>query len=205
MTTTLESKGSSSYSAAQVDDPDGVKTSFATQASEHALTATDYNGALVYSSGTKWLKNLPRTVTITRSNAVGSYTTDDIVLTGTYRGAAITESLTPADADGNDIIRGSKLFDVPPAITIPAQVDTGGAFTIGSGDIGAPQGGLFNAISLHAAGDLNVQYGQSTDAQDTIPISAGEVGELKPCRASRVLTDPALTAPTDVGLTVWYG
>lgn len=204
MNAPIKPSDTASYSAAQVDDPDGVKQSFATAATETALDSTDYNGALVKNSGAHWVGNLPRTVTISRSAAVGSYTTDGITLTGTYSGEAVSETLTPADADGDDILRGSKLFDAPPDITIPAQADTNGSFTIGAGDIGARGGERFNGISLHAAGSLNVRYGASGDSVDTIPIAAGEVGFIKPTRASRVRTDPELASPTSVGLTIYH-
>lgn len=188
-----------SYAAAQIDDPDGVKTSFSTSASPVSLDASDYDGALVALTGTVWLKGLPRTVTISRTLFAGAYTTDPIVLTGFWNGSQVTESLTPADTDGGDVIRGTQLWDRLPTIAIPAQANTSGAFTIGAGDIGAHD--RFSGVEVAATGALNVQYGLSET--DTIPAAQMLPGEVKPIEPSRILTDPALTTPTTVGLTVY--
>jgi hypothetical protein len=83
---------------------------------------------------------------------------------------------------------------------------TGGTITIGVGDICAPDGEWFGGVELHAAGTLNVSYG-GTDTSpahtDAIPVGATAVDSPKPIAPKRVLTDPLLTNPTTVGLTVY--
>lgn len=189
------------YSFAEADDADGIKTSFASAAAPVSLDASDYNGARVADSGTTWAKGLPRTVNIARSDSAGSYTVDPIVLTGTWRGQTVTESLTPADADGDDVLRGTQLWDTPPSIAIPAQVDTDGLFEIGVGDVGAPSGDHFCAVELVAADDLNVQY--DGGHQDKIPIPAAQVSVPKWIAPQRILTSQAISGPTAVGFTVY--
>jgi len=189
------------YLAAELDDPDGVMTSLATAASPVVFDAADFDGALVTDSGTLWLHGMPRSITISRSDAVGSYTTTDIVITGKRGGVSVTETLTPADADGNDIIRGAQLWDVPPTVSMPAQADTSGAFMFGVGDIGNQKDTKFTGIRLRAAGQVNVQFGESTTAPTDSFASAS--GTLEPIAFTRVLTDPLLAAPTAVDLTVY--
>jgi len=190
------------YAAAELDDLDGVKTTFATAATATALTPANYTGALVASSGTAWAKGLPRSVTISRSAATGSYTTDPIVLTGTRDSQPVTESLTPADADGDDTIRGTQLWDAPPSIALPAQVNTSGAITIGCGDIGQRCAlDRFAGVKLVANGQLNVQYGERSGAPTD--SHAAIAGSVEPIAPTRIRTSAELTSPTTVGLTVY--
>lgn len=187
-----------SYASTELDDVDGVLEAIATAAEAVALSAADYDGAAVTTDGTAWLKGLPRSITITLSAAVGSYATDPIVLTGTRNYAAVTESLTPTTADGDEILRGTQLFDAPPSIAVPAQVDTAGTIAIGVGNIGVPaHERRFAAVKAAAAGTLNLDYGDATDA---LPASAGEIEPVTPLQ---VLTSADLTAPTTVGITVY--
>lgn len=195
------SRRTATFLAAELDDDDGVKASFATATSETVLGAVDYDGPQVANSGAAWAK-LPRTITITRSGAVGSYTTDDIVLVGKRGGTEVTETLTPADADGGDQLRGIQAFDAPPAITIPAQANTGGSFQIGCGNICAPAGDRFHGVTVRDAsgGQLNVQYGEGEDAPtDSFPVDGRAQETIAP---TRILTSDALSTPTTVDLTV---
>lgn len=184
------------FLAADLNDPNGIKASVATVASAQVYDADDFDGEAVAVSGTKWAR-LPRTITITRASNVGSYTTDDIVITGTWRGTAVTETYTPADADGGDSFRGSQPFDTPPTVSIPAQVNTGGAFEIGVGDICSPPEETFHAVTLRADGQLNVYYpGGLTDS------FASKEGNPNAIAPERVLTSASLGTPTTVDLTV---
>lgn len=196
-------KRSKSYAAADVADADGIKTSFATVAAPVVLTVADWNGSAITAAG---LLDLPRTITITRSNNANQFAVAPIVLTGLRGGATVTESLTPANDDGNDILRGTQAFDFLTQIDIPTQGGTGGTFTIGVQDICAPANTTLFGVELVAAGTLNVGYGGTDSAPahtDAIPIGAGAVGIPKPITPKRVLTSTALSAPTTVGLTVY--
>jgi hypothetical protein len=197
------SKRSRTYAAADVADADGIKTSFATVAAPVALTVADWNGAAITAAG---MLDLPRTITITRSAVANQYSVSPIVLTGLRGGVTVTESLTPANDDGGDVLRGTQAFDFLTSVAIPAQAATGGAFLIGVQDICAPANGVFLGVELAAAGTLNVGYGgndSNVSNTDAIPIAAGAAGVPKPIQPRRILTSAALAAPTIVGLTVY--
>lgn len=188
------------FSSGVLLDADGIKTSFATAATPTTVTVASFNGAEI-SATTGAFTKLPRTVTIGRSNSVGSYTTTPIVITGKRGGAEVTESLTPANANGNDTLAGTQIFDSISSIAIPAQVDTSGAFVIGVRDICAPAGDTFTGVEVAAAGTLYVAYGSGTGAPtDGIPIATAAVGVIKPIAPKKILTD---AAKTTVGVTVY--
>lgn len=187
-----------SFAAGELVVTNGIKTSFATSTSPQSLGAADYNGAAVANAGTNWAK-LPRQVTISRSSSAASYTTTDIVLTGKVNGESVTENLTPANANGGDTLASSYVWDLPPAIAIPAQANASGAFTIGVRDIGhmATSEALMGA-KLHANGTLNIDFGDGQT--DAIPCLADVREHI---RIPRILTSSALSSPTTVGLTVY--
>jgi hypothetical protein len=192
-------KRSRTYAAADVIDADGVKTSFATVQAPVVLTVADWNGAAITAAG---LLDLPRSITITRGNNANQYGVDPIVLTGLRGGVTVTESLTPANNDGNDVLRGTQAFDFLTSIDIPTQDGTGGTFTIGVQDICAPGNGVFCGVELAAAGNLIVGYGGNDAAgwqTDTIPVPAVAVGFIKPIEPRRILTQSM-----SVGLTVYF-
>lgn len=166
-----------------------------------AAAAVFTDGDLLVST----LLPLPRVVTITRSLSTASYTTDAIVITN--RDGRIA-TLTPADADGGDILRTTILLDNIKQIAFPAQANTSGAYTIGVDDIGAPNGDVIRAVDMHADGNLRVQYGEpSADGgtagpQDVLPyLSTLPHREINP---TRVVTRAAATNPTTVACTVYY-
>jgi hypothetical protein len=109
----------------------GIKTSFATaDVPVQFVSASDFDGSVVVAG----LLTQPRNVTITRAAAVGSYTTDPIQVFGQDPdGLPIFESLTPADADGGDVLTGVLMFVGLVAFKFPAQVDAAGAFQLGVG------------------------------------------------------------------------
>lgn len=181
----------------------GIKTSFATVAAPVVLTAADLNGALV-SSVTGHISGLPRSITITRSNNLGQFSTSPIVVYGTFGGVDVSETLTPGNVNGNDTLRGVQAFQQITRVEIPTQGGTGGTFTIGVQDIVAPKGDSFGGVELGAAGTLNVQYGEGSGAfTDAIPIATAQVGIPKWIAPTRILTNPGLSSPTTVGLTVY--
>jgi hypothetical protein len=192
--------------AGALNDADGLVESLATSATAVELDASDFDGALVTTDGTLWAHGVARTVTVTLSSSAGSYNDEDpIVVTGKRGGTIVTEEFLPPTANGNVTLRGSQAFDRVTSIAIPAQVDTSGAFTFGAGDLCAPAGDSFHALTVRdeAGGQLNVQYGEGEDAPtDSFPVSGFA---LEPCAPTRVLTDPGLSAPTTVALTLHMG
>lgn len=191
------------FASAELAVANAIKTSFATSTSVVTLVPADLNGSGV-SSSTGHIARLPRSITITRSNNVGQFSTGAIVITGRYGGKDVTETLTPGNANGNDTLRGTQAFDQILSIAIPAQGGTGGTFTIGVQDIVAHKGDRFSGVELSAAGTLNAQYGEGSGAQtDATPIAAAQAGTIKPVSPTRILTNPTLSSPTTVGLTVY--
>lgn len=194
---------SHTYAAAELDDIDGLKTSIATSTTPVVYDADDFDGAAVANSGLGWAK-FPRTVTISRSSSASSYTTDDIVITGKRGGRVVAETLTPANANGGDILRGTQAWDAPPSIAIPAQADTNGAFQIGVQDICTPgESDRFTMVVFRGtAGQLNLQYGDDPATASTDSFAA-PADQHEVAGFSRVLTSPDLAAPTAQDLTVF--
>src|SRR5688572_25093659 len=92
-----------SFTAAELADVDGVKTSFATVQAEVVLVGTDFNGAAIDAAGdTGRLLALPRTITISRSNNANQFAVLPFVMVGLYGGETVTSTVTPDDNDGND-------------------------------------------------------------------------------------------------------
>lgn len=193
-----------SYASGELAVTNGVITSFATSASPVTKLPADMTGAAMV-SGTGRFAKQPRSLTITLASSAGSYTTNPIVITGQRDGTNVTESLTPSGTDGNETLRGTQIFSKITSIAFPAQGDANGHFTVGVQDIGRNNPhDTFTGIELAAAGTLNVQYGESSgDPTDAIPIAAGAAGVVKPVAPTRVLTNPGLSSPTTVGLTVY--
>jgi|GEM_PF-3185400 len=191
------------YAAADVAKVNGIKTSIATVAAPITyLKATDFNGTAI--GATTGVLDLPRTVTISLSSSVGAYVASAITLTGKRGGATVTETLTPPDANGNTILRGTQAFDILDSVAFPAQVSTAGAFQIGVQDICAPFADKFEGVEIAAAGTINVQYGEGSQAiADAVPVAAALVGTPKRLGASRILTSTALAVPTTAGVTVY--
>lgn len=193
---------SKTYAAAAVADADGVKTSFATVAAVVELDSSDWNGAVLNASS---VLDLPRTITVTLSNNADQFSTGDIVLTGIRGGSVVTETLNAANNDGNVTLRGTQIFDQLTGVSLPAMDGTLGTITIGVQDICAPFGSTFLRAELVANGNLNLGWGpdHAVASTDTIPVVVA-VEESRDTDARRVLTDPTLSAPTTVGLTVYY-
>lgn len=186
--------------AGAVQDDDGIKTSYATVAAPVTVLPVDLNGAVV-SSTTGLITGLARVVTITRSNNSGQFSVSPIILTYVRGGQTLTESLTPANANGNDVLAFTAAVERIVSIAFPAQGGTGGTFKIGVRDICANLGDTFVGVECAAAGTLYVQYGEGSNAaSDAIPIAAAQAGTIKPIAASRILTD---TTKTTVGITVY--
>lgn len=194
-TTNCVARRSVTFASAELADVDGLLGATASDDAPVELGPADFSGAAVNDGGASWVK-LPRTITVSRSSSAGSYSTDPIVLTGRRGGATVTEELTPADADGDDVLRGSQLFDAPPTIAIPAQVDASGSFQFGVGDIGTPSGDMTVGVKAHTAGTVHLEYiGGQVDAL----VAAAHLRE--DVAAAKVLTGPSQT--TGIAVTVY--
>lgn len=163
-----------SFASSELNDVDGLKTSFSSpDSADEELSGADYNGSAAANTGTTWAK-LPRQVVIHRASSTSNYNTDDITLVGRVNGVQVTETLTPADADGGDELASEHVWDTPPTITIPQQPNATGSFTIGVRDIGPPGGPVepFMGVKLHADGTLFATYESSDDYTDELPCAA---------------------------------
>jgi hypothetical protein len=190
------------YTAAQLVDPDGIKTSFATVAAPVVLTSADWSGTAVASGG---FLDLPRSITITLGNNASQYSTGNIVITGFRGGRAISVTVNAASINGNETLRPAQLFDQITGVSLPTMGGTGGTILIGVQDIGAPSGTTFTGVEVVAATTLNLGYGHD-DAYtqtDSIPITAASIEVIRPIAAKRIMTSSALAVPTAVGLTVY--
>jgi hypothetical protein len=189
-----------SIAAAALFDVDGIKTSFATSITPVTVVPADLNGGGA-SITTGYLAPLPRIVTISRSSVANQYSVAPIVLTYKRGALTTTQSVTPANDDGNDTLVFTEPVDAIVSIAIPAQAAIGGAFTIGYRDICAPAADRFTAVKLHADGTINCQYGPATGSPtDAVPALAHHIEPISP---TRILTSAALAVPTTVGLTVY--
>lgn len=163
-----------SYSAA-LADTDAIKTSIATVAATATYTGGALNGVI---GATAMVP--ARTVSVTTSANVGTYTGVAIVVTGTdVNGLALSETLTLTAVDGNETIVGSKGFKTVTSIAIPAQFDTGGTFQFGVRDVmcSTPP----KAVRCVGAGALKVGYEDGTT--DTIAdIAARETLLISPTK-----------------------
>jgi hypothetical protein len=190
-----------SFASTEVFDDDGI-TLRGTSTDPDPLDPEMLEGDAMGEDDGRFIK-LPRTIVVTLEAAPGKYNFEDpIVVTGRRGNKVVTESFTPSDADGGEALIGTQMFDVITAIDIPAQAEAGGQIKFGVQDIGTPHAyDSFSAVKMHAEGTLNVQYGEPDGSQtDAIPCLAGDVEQIAP---TRILTSPALDAPTTVGLTVY--
>jgi len=187
------------FLATELDDVDGVLSAAATALTATTYLAADYDGD-AQSSGV-WLK-LPQTITVTLSNTVGAFEVDPIVITGVRNGVAVTESLTPTSADGNETLRGTQAFDAPPTIVVPAQADEDGTISIGVGNICTPAyEERFAAVKIAANGQIHAQYGESSESP--VDSFASVANTIEPIAPTRLLTSAARTTPMGTDVTVY--
>ena len=175
---------------------DGIKTTIATSTSAQEYTGAALNGAYLVSNTSL---NPPRRATVSSAASVGSYNLSAIVFTGTRNGVVVTDSLTLTDADGNETIRGTQVFDTIAKINTPVMVDGSGAFTFGVGDVCTYET-LKMVIKPHATGVLALEYLGGTFS-DSIPVTAHQ---YEPAACTAVLADQGLSSPTDTNFTCYF-
>jgi len=179
-------------------DTDGIKTSFASVTAPVTYVPADFNGGAGISTTTGALSPLPRVITISRSSAANQYSVNPIVVVGKRGGNLVTESLTPANDDGNDILATTSAFDSLVSITIPTNLGTGGAYTFGFRDVCTQLGERFSAVMVATTGSLVVQYGEASGSPtDTLPAVVDHVYPIAP---TRIVTG---ASGTTVGVTVY--
>jgi hypothetical protein len=189
------------YASGALIDTDGVLESVATSATAQDIDGEDLDGAALGDDG---YLDLPRTLTVTLSSSAGSYSTDPIVVRGKRGAEDVVAEFEPPTADGDVTLRHPQAFDRVISIHIPEQVDTSGAITVGVENICAPAGDRFAGVELAATGNLHVQYGEQDGSHtDVIAVPAALVGYVKMIAPSRIITNPAASSPTAVGITLY--
>jgi len=165
---------------ADIDDDDGVITSFATSASEDVRSGAEFNGALgtLTLGGTQVAyTRMHQLVAISSSNA-GSYVVGSTLtavgtdqkgqprmLTATVGDTDGGETLNFVDEDGNAV----GMLTIT-SITVDAQNDTSGAWTIGVRDV------VFDepARVIRAGSADNIAMEFEGGYQETLPFAEGE-------------------------------
>jgi len=181
-----------SFAAGTITSSNGVLPARATVAAPETVTVGDFTGASI----TVGVLTPPRSLTITRALATGSYTTDPVVFTGRRGGAAQTYSYTPADADGGDTAHSTVLFDSLSTIAFPAQVNTGGSWTVGTRDVGASSGDKFIGFKLPVAEIVTIAFDEGGVLLDTLDWDTTKVDvEFKRLAAENLTAAITLFVP----------
>lgn len=181
----------------------GIKASVATVAAPQSYTGVALDGSLVTAAG--GIKYCSRTVTVTSAAAVGAYTTaTPIVITGYRAGVLITENLQLTAANGGETIRGTKAFDQITQIDVPAQASGAGHLSFGVGDLCSMvrNGTVCSWFKPDADGFVRCRFDENGDRDDSLPVKAQIFEDVAP---QRILTDQALSNPTNVGVTIYVG
>jgi hypothetical protein len=180
------------FSRTVIADPDGLKTTIATNVANQNYSGVALNGAeaalLLAGSGPA------RTLSVTTTASAATYRTGasfPIVVTGVYKGAVVTENLLLTQANGNETIIGAQVFDKVTSIAVPGQVDALGAFTFGVQDICGLAGEPFRGVKAHANGTLELEYQGAL--LDSLPVVAHAVESCLPVKILRT-TAVAITA-----------
>lgn len=174
---------SKTFTTEALFDVDAVKTSVATVADAVSYSGAGLNGASVSDGvaspllgGHTGFASYP---SCSRADNASSYVNESTAtLTGTYRGQAVTRTITFSGTDGDDKTLADGPMDTITQIDIEAQADTGGAFEFGWSGLVAPQQlnkGVRWLLVANETGAFIVEYGGGL--QDTVTLQAG--AELK--------------------------
>lgn len=131
-------------------------------------------------------KSLPRTISVTSTSSAASYTTGNIVITGTdVFGNTITETLNLTATGGGETVKGKLGFVTVTQIDIPAMGNTSGNLSFGYADVMCPNPPRQIRVGTAGSGALHVGYGYSATSgalvQDTIvACTAGERFDITP-------------------------
>jgi hypothetical protein len=170
------------FTAANIPQLNGIKTSIATAASVATYTGAALNGA----SATP----LPDSKTgfaqwpaATASSSAGSYVDGStIVFTGTYHGAAVTRTATVVGTGGNaTFIADGPVDGAITSIVVAAQTNTSGAWTFGFVDLECPVTSIGDGkfkrrpwTKARGSTAANIGFYRKSGAADYLPCIAGE-------------------------------
>lgn len=175
---------------ADFKDVDALKTSVATSTSVATYSGGALNGAI----GTATM-DPPRGVSITTASHSGSYNTGAaIVVTGTYGGQVVSESISLTQANGGETVYGSQPFDAVTSIAVPAQTDALGSFQFGVGDIWAKDGQVWRGVKANG-GDGTIGLRFDAGYSDSLPAKENTF-EVVVYRA-------VIASTTSVGVTLY--
>jgi hypothetical protein len=181
--------------AADLADPDGIKTTVSTSLTAVSYSGAALNGALVFSNvaeprfgGFLELASFP---TATLSNTVGAFfAASKVRWIGTYGGVAVTREASISTANGNETITGDGPMDTVTSVTVEAQQDTDGTFTFGfSGACPRRANGRVRSWWLVGGGAGNIVAGYANGQSDTLVSAAGRE---HPVLVSRILATTAV-------------
>ncbi len=185
-------KATSIYQTGAVVDDDALHTGI-TSGPAISKTQADFNGVLAaaFVAG-----GLPaHTLNITTSAGAANWsTTLPIVITGTFNGAAVSESLQPTVANGAQALAGSQPFDAGTmSIALPLEPGAG-TLKVGVQDICSSQRNQIVGVRATTAANVAVR---SKGIDATLAMAAKELEE--------VAVDRIVGATTTAGVRVFFG
>ena len=184
------------FTLAQLEDDNALLTATATSLTAVTYAVATLDGALANPGPA--VMRFPQRVRVETSTEAAAYnTTDAIVFTGTDdSGAAVTESITLANAGGNEVQDGAQGFLGMVSIAIPAQLKNSGQFTIGVTDIQFSKERPGLQVEFGAAGNIVVEF-----FDGSVETVVGLEGAKKEGLIKRVVD----TSTTADPITVWRG
>lgn len=180
------------FTLAQLQDVDAIKTAIATSTSAQVYSGVALNGAAA--SGGTATARLPQAFCAKLSSAAGQYVTEAIVATGTdENGAAATASVTPTTTDGNETIISTAGLVTATSIAVPAQTGTGGQFEFGFSDLVFGASWPCVQVMIGADGNIVVTFEDETAETITTLESQKLEGIIRRITRASTTVDP-LTA-----------
>jgi hypothetical protein len=204
-TSTQSSPRSLSFtSSAALLDADGIKTTIATVAAAVTYTGAALNGAyanpgpaIPAPGGHAGVAQWP---VATASSAAGSFVNgSSITWVGLYGGVSTTRTATVVGTDGNASFIADGPLESVTSVTIAAQVNTSGAWTLGFTDLaprkvpGSTSEPVFRGIVGNAVGNVAVSYTGSAYS-DVLVCIAGQQWPVDAMRIIQATTTIAFTA-----------
>lgn len=171
-------KRTKTIAAADLADPNAIKTSIATAATAQSYSGAALNGASVTDDVAAPDHGFAAYPTAALSNNAGSYVDgSEITWTGTYQGEAVTRTGTIEGTDGGITVTGDGPLDTCDGVDVEAQANTGGALEFGWVDVvtttqaGEPSRKRQFAVIAGTAGNVHVEHADGSS--DIAPLVAG--------------------------------
>lgn len=171
--------------ASTVLDSDAIKASIATSVSAVTYSGAALDGVTVTAGvstpAPSGLVGVGQYPVAAASSSAGSYVVNSvIVFTGTRDGKAATSTATVSSANGNLTYVGDSPLDTVTSVTIGAQANTSGAWSLGYNDISCPRRGgcdePFRMLRPTSTGNVVIVDGSGRSV--TVPVVAGGPDEL---------------------------